>query len=93
MTEELQKEAAEFPELNPPYPGTYNFPKILLISYYCQLFKNISCNSFILGRICCTQFEDGIWYRGLVIDRRGPNNCVPVFYIDYGNVSYTPVSE
>lgn len=44
--------------------------------------------------MCCTKFEDNNWYRALVIGKDFDNAVsVPVYYIDYGNVSTVKVSR
>ncbi|XP_065225661.1 tudor domain-containing protein 1 isoform X2 [Planococcus citri] len=48
--------------------------------------------SLSLGRMCCTYFIDGTWYRAKIIDLEGEDGKVNILYVDYGNSSHADPS-
>lgn len=62
------------------------------LAVYCATAKEITAGQVCLGMACCVQYEDGGWYRGLVMNV-APDNRFEVLLVDFGNVVTVRANE
>jgi len=62
------------------------------LAVHCTTAKTITAGQVCLGMACCVLYEDGGWYRGLVMNV-APDNRFEVLLVDFGNVTTISLSN